>query len=142
MQTENLTKARDILIKNGHTLALFDGSEIITSDKRGVAPLLELLCEGKELASFSAADRVVGKGAAFLYVLLGIKELYTLVISEGAVRVLSRYKIPVTYEKSVPYIINRKGDGMCPIENAVTDIESPLDALPVIKAKVAELRAK
>ena len=142
MLTENLTKAREILTENRYTLALFDGNELITSEKRGVAPLLSLQeCRGK-LRGFSAADRVVGKGAALLYALLEIKELYTPVISLSARDVLSENGISVIYDKCVPYIINRKGDGMCPIERAVQNTSNPYIALSVIRSALENLGAK
>ena len=49
---------------------------VITSDKRGVAPMLDFLREGKRFVGYSAADRVVGKSAAMLFIKAGIKEIY------------------------------------------------------------------
>ena len=53
---------------SGHTLCLVRGEEILMRDERGIAPMMALLAEGKDLTGFSAADRVVGKAAAMLFV--------------------------------------------------------------------------
>ena len=47
-----------------HTLALAKDGEVITSDKRGVAPMVDFLREGKSFSGFFAADKVIGKAAA------------------------------------------------------------------------------
>ena len=44
---------------------------------------------------FAAADRVVGRAAAFLYVLLGAGEIYAGVMSDTAADVLERFGVAV-----------------------------------------------
>lgn len=39
-----------------------------------------------------------------------------------------------------PRIINRKGDGLCPMEKAVLDIDDPLQAKEAILARLAEMK--
>ena len=80
----DLEKAKRILDSSAYTCVLIKGNEILTSSKRGVSPLLEWLDSGNSFDGFSAADKVVGKAAAYLYIFLGIKNLYTKVISNGA----------------------------------------------------------
>jgi len=142
MQKRSIDHAIELLNCEGVTLALYDGKREIISKKRGVSPLLEFLDNGESLSTFSCADRVVGKGAAFLYVLLKAKELYTHVISEEALKTLKKFGIPVTFHKWVPCIINRKGDGICPVESAVLNIEDPERALIAIRNRIAELSGK
>ena len=45
---------------NGHTLSLCKGENRITSDKRGISPMVNLLCGNVSLSGWSAADLVVG----------------------------------------------------------------------------------
>lgn len=135
---EDLLKAITEL-NNGYTCALCRDGDIITTTQRGVKPLLDWIKLKTDLRGFAAADKVVGKAAAFLYVLLGISEIYALVISDAACAVFERFNIPARYEKRVEYIINRDGSGKCPMEQAVWDINSPEEALEVIKKKSAEL---
>ena len=64
---KNLSKARRLLLDGGYTCVLCHGDTIITDTRRGIRPLLELCRSGRNLQEFSAADKVVGKAAAFLY---------------------------------------------------------------------------
>ena len=63
----NLQKARNILESGNFTCVVCKGDAVCTTTQRGVAPLLNWLDAGTDLTGFSAADRVVGRGAAFLY---------------------------------------------------------------------------
>lgn len=134
-----LNKAIEVLAGSDYTCVLCKNNEILTSKQRGIAPLLAWHDSDATFAGFSAADKVIGKGAAFLYVLLGVQEVYAPVISEVAVATLEKHEIIVRYETLVPYIVNRTGDGGCPIEQAVMTTEEPEEALIAIKQRLAEL---
>lgn len=136
----NLEKARLILESGNYTCVLCRGCEVYTAEKRGVAPLIEFLESGMDFSGFSAADRVVGNGAAFLYALLGIKELYAGVLSRTAKLTLENGGISVAYRTLTDYIVNRNKTGPCPIEQSVSGIAEPYEALCAIKAKLSELK--
>lgn len=136
---EKTKKASDELTLGNYTLILYNGNEFISSKKRGIAPLLELYESGRDFSSFSAADKVVGRAAALMYVLLGIESVFALCISELALDVLNNAGISVEYGAKVNSISNRDGTGPCPMENATRNITSPHDAYEVIKKKLAEL---
>lgn len=142
MQRKNIDRAKDLLKTEGVTLALFNGETEILSQKRGVAPLVELLQNRQNLHGFSAADKVVGKGAAFLYILLGVSEIYASVISRPALDVLSAHGIKTEYGTLADNIINRKGDGICPIEATVLTIDDPQEAFAAIVKKLQEISGK
>ena len=112
----DLTEAINILNGDKYTCVLCKGSAIYISTERGVKPLIDWIDDGTDLQGFSAADKVVGKAAAFLYVLLGVKEVYARIMSEGAIAVLKNNGIFVKYDLSVKNIINRAGTGNCPME--------------------------
>ena len=76
----NLERAENLLKSSDFTCVCCNDTEMLTSRKRGVAPLLEWLDSGISLKEFSTADKVIGKGAASLYVLLDAKEIYTSII--------------------------------------------------------------
>lgn len=135
----NLQKAKEILVKTDATCVLCYEEQVLICHERGVKPLLQWLESGEDFHLFSAADKVVGNGAAFLYVLLGIKELHAGVISQSACRTLEQYAIPFTYDTLVPVIHNRTHTGTCPMEEAVTGITDPQKALLAIKEKVRAL---
>lgn len=110
--------------------------------KRGVQPLVEWLSAGTDLHGFSAADKVVGKATAFLYVLAGVKEVYAPVMSEKARDVFMEYGIGFECKEVVDAIINRTGTGICPMEHAVTEIETPEEAYLAVRRTLAFLAAK
>lgn len=139
--SSNLAQAKRLLEEEGYTCAACDGEACRVSRLRGVRPLLEWLDAGETLEGFSAADKVVGNGAAFLYVLLQVKEVYAPVMSRSAADTLEREGIPFFAEKIVPGIQNRKGTGSCPMESAVSGTEDPQEALEAIRRTLQKLAA-
>ncbi len=135
----NIQKARQIMLDGNYTCVLFDGTNEHHSDQRGVRPLIDFLNSKIDFSGYCAADKVVGAGAAHLYVLLRIKSVWANVISASAKKVLERNNIPLFFEKEVPHIINRTGNGMCPIEACVDGITDSNAALEAIKKRLKEL---
>ena len=72
----DLKRACQTLAASDCTCVLCAGTRCHTSTQRGVAPLLQWLDGGTDLKGFSAADKVVGKAAAFLYCLLGVAAVH------------------------------------------------------------------
>ena len=134
-------RALALLRGRGLTCAVCCGERMLESTARGVKPLLEWLDGQVDLRGASAADKVVGAGAAYLYALLGVGEVYAEIVSEAAQKVLERYEISLVFGTLVPRIRNRAGDGSCPIEQAVADAADPTDALSRIRARLRELQA-
>ena len=132
-------EAKEILTSGGYTCVLTDGHVIYTSTDRGVKPLVRFLESGQIPAGLSAADKVVGRATAYLYVLLRVREVYAQIISRSAAEVLRKYGIGVACEKTVPNIINRRGDGICPFEAAVMEIDDPDRAYDAIREKMREI---
>ena len=94
-----------------------------------VADLFQLLTsEPAFLQGATMADRVVGRGAALLMVKGGVKEVFTFVLSQPALDVLSQAGITVTYDTLQPNIINRTGTDICPVEKLTADTADPDEA--------------
>lgn len=121
------------------TCIIFKNDIIYRSRERGVKPLLYYLDNGINLEGYSSVDKVIGKAAAFLYIMLGISRIHALIISKAAYNLFLKYKIDITYDILVDYIENRKKDGKCPLESTVLSIEDPKEALLKIRNKVKEL---
>ena len=136
----DLKRARALLIEGGYTCVLCRGSEVHTATARGVKPLVDWLDSGIDLNGFSAADKVVGRATAFLYVLLGVKAVHALVMSTPAKDALESNGITALCDREVGGIINRRGDGPCPFEEAVLGINSPAEALSAIRRKQFVMR--
>ena len=137
--TPDLINAHNLLDTGNYTCVLCRDDTTYTATDRGVAPLLNWVNAELDLHGFSAADRVVGRGAAFQYRLLGVKAVYARVMSEPAVRVLEEGGIAALPDRVVPGIVNRTGDGPCPFEAAVLHITDPGEALAAIREKMAAL---
>ncbi len=122
-----------LLCEQAYTCVATNGERVLTDRRRGVMPLLDWLDNEKTLKGYVAADKVVGKGAAFLYIALHIRSLYARVISEPALRLLEEHGVAVIYDTLVPVIRNRAGDGYCPIETAVMTVSSVEEAIMTIR---------
>ena len=162
MMTETMDIAKQILERDGYTCVACkrgvccvnaggqenvadcgktaDENTIYSSVRRGVAPLLGWLDEGISFQDYFVADKVIGKGAAFLYILLNAENVFGQVVSEHAYKVLKEHGINITYGELVPAIQNRDRTGFCPIESAVLQIEEPGKALSVIRDTLEQLR--
>lgn len=136
----DLKNARILLDTQDVTCAVCRGDRSYTATERGVKPLLNWVDAGFELAGFSAADRVVGRATAFLYVLLRVREVYARVMSRPAVEVLQSHGIAASTDCLVDGIINRKGTGPCPFEAAVMDIADASGALAAIRKKMEQMQ--
>ena len=137
----NIEDLKDILLKENHTIVIYKSdASVVVSDDRGVAPLMQLLNEdASQLRDAIVADKVIGKAAALLMVYAGVKEVYTPTISVPAVTVFDNHNITHTYDKVVDRIVNRKGDGLCPMETLCLNIDTPEEAFDVIRLRVADV---
>ncbi len=109
---------------------------------KGIIDLYTLVTERPTfLRNGLLADEVIGRGAALLLVKAGAKEVWADMISEQALDVLKAAGIPTSYEKKVPYIINRTHTGMCPVEQLTQHITDPDEAYRQIGKFLAEINA-
>lgn len=136
---KDLIKAKEILRSEGCTCAMCREDDVYTTTGRGVKPLVAWLESEESFKDFCAADKVVGKATAFLYVLLGVKAVYACVISKSALQVLTEHHVAAEYDELVENIINRQGDGICPFEAAVLDVTQPSAAYETIRRKMSEM---
>ena len=135
----DVARLKSLLSDGGYTCIVSNGDDIYPSVERGIRPLVELIRSGINSKGFFAADKVVGKAAALLYAYMGVSVLYACVASADALKVCERYGISLCYDTLTENIINRKGDGLCPMELAVADIDDPETAYAAVAAKSAEL---
>ena len=123
----------DLLHRSECSLVLRNGN-VHTYEQHGVADLYGLLLAHPQLLrGAEVADKVVGKGAAALMVLGGVKEVYADVMSEPAHEMFRAAGIPVAYGVLVPAIRNRAGDGWCPVETLCRDVATAEECLPLIR---------
>ena len=120
-----LERALALLTEGTHTCVLCKNGQLMTSDRRGIAPLLSWLEQGDCLQNASVADKIIGKAAAMLLILGGAKAVYGQVMTHTARDLLEKAGMETAYGDLVQTIINRKGDGPCPMELAVRDLTEP-----------------
>lgn len=134
---EILSNLKETLSSGNFTIVIRKDDKVFSSYERGVKPLMQLINNDLSfLENASVADKVIGKAAALLMVLGKIKEVHTIVISEPAIEVFERFGIDFHFDKKVKNIINRKGDGLCPMEQLCLDIEDPKEAYNIISKKI------
>ena len=139
---KDLEQAKLLLQEEGYTCVLVQGETVLTARHRGVKPLMQWLDAGQDTRGFSAADKVVGKAAAFLYLLMGVSRVYAGVISQTALEVLRQGNVEVTCGQCVEAIRNRTNTGFCPMEQAVMDCLSPEQAREKIRQTMQKLAAQ
>ncbi|MBO4907284.1 MAG: DUF1893 domain-containing protein [Bacteroidaceae bacterium] len=109
---------------------------------KGIIDLYTLITEQPSfLIGGMLADEVIGRGAALLLVKAQAKEVWADMISEPALEVLTAAGIPVSFDKAVPYIINRTQTGMCPVEKITQHVTDPDEAYRLIGQFLAEVNA-
>ena len=135
----DLEKAKTYLKEETCTCVLCRDDQLFSSKHRGVRPLLDFWDSGKDFSGFSAADKVVGKATAFLYCLLGVREIYAGVLSDAAAEVLTRANISFSCDSRVAAIRNRDNTGPCPMEQATKDISDPNLALIAVRKTLESL---
>lgn len=134
--SNNLNKAKEILHAENLSCVLLKGEEIYRSELAGIKPLIIHLDSGKSFNGFSAADKIVGRAAAFLYINLGVCEVYADVMSKAAKELLEKNSISAEAECFTEKIINRKGDDICPMDKAIADIYNADEAYQILKGKI------
>lgn len=133
-------QAKKCFEEGTYTCVLYRGDSVYTSRERGVKPLLDWLDQKVPLDGYSGADKVIGQATAYLYVQLGIAEVYTPVASESAYQVLKQNGVSIIADRVVPEIRNRMNTGGCPMEAAVRDCRTSEEAVSAIRNKLRELK--
>lgn len=141
--TPQIELAKQLLTTEKHALVLVKEEQSRVFDESGIRPLLRLIQQGDTILHGAyAADKVVGKAAAMLFVLGGICEIYANVISETALQFLNDAGVPCTYDQKVPYIINRDQTGMCPMERCCLPLTQPQQAYLQLSQALERLSSK
>lgn len=115
----------DILHEGGYSCVIRNKGVTRTFHQRGVADLWALCHDNEEfLKNSQLADKVIGKGAAALMIHGGVSEVYADIISCPALELLRTNGISVSYAQQTNRIMNRRGDGLCPVESLCLNKET------------------
>ena len=125
-QTLSRQKAAFVVVKQGVVLTVENG--------QGVEPLYTFLKAQPEAVQGAVlADRIVGRAVAFLAVYFGLDGVFGEILSEGACQILESRAVRCEAQNRVPVILNRSGDGPCPIERGLRSISDPERALTFLR---------
>ena len=125
-------KAECIIIRDNRIAAVERG--------RGVSPLLKLHDADKKLMENAViVDKVIGRAAAFIAISGKVSYVYGKIMSEDAKELLSEHNIKSSCDLLVPRILNRKRNGLCPLEASVVGTKDVDTALKQIRNRIAEL---
>ena len=104
-------------LKSGDTIRIISpGGTVFRSQKRGISPLLGYIEQSSLMDKVVVLDKVTGNAAALLMKKACCREVLSPLGSELAAETLKRFGIVRHFMKTVPHIINREGNGMCPFE--------------------------
>lgn len=123
-------------------LILRDDEAIFSSREEGMRPLVRAI-EGlglERLRGCVVMDRVVGKAAALSICLFGASEVHCGVISERAIQVFEKRRVPYYAERTIPEVMDRSGRNVCPFERSVLDVDEPEAGFERLCAKLREMR--
>jgi hypothetical protein len=139
----DLLQARQVLDADQLAFVLVrEGKVIATGEDYGVRELLAAVDRlGSIARGASLADKIVGQAVALIVVHAGISAVHTRVASESAVKLLQRHDVPLSAASIVPRILNRRGDGPCPMEKATLPFEDVGPGLAALRAFIAARRA-
>lgn len=124
----------------GHSLCLCRNGITLTDDGRGISPMMQHIAAGDDLRGYAAADVIVGKAAAMLFVKAGIVRVYGKTMSEGGKQYLEAHGIPCEYSTLTDRIINRDGTDICPMERTVLDIDDCEAGYLALRARLDSMR--
>jgi len=133
----------DILRKRGLNLRVLDGDvPLFESSGSGMKPLLETirLLGRTRLRGTTVVDKIVGKAAALLIAYFRPKGVHCGTMSRRAEGILARYGIPYHAEQVVPEIRRPGSDDLCPFEEAVLDVETPLQGYRRLVLRLLSLK--
>lgn len=127
--------------QGNYSCVILNGDKPRAFNQRGVADLYDLLQkEPNLLKGATMVDKVVGKGAASLMIVGGIKRLHTTIICTTALEMLNNAGIEVTFDKEVDFIYNISKTDWCPLEKLCKDIKTANECIPIIDNFVKTMR--
>jgi hypothetical protein len=131
MAMPDRTLARESLRRAEAAFVLVKDGRILATEKgQGVQPLWDFLSNNSEkVQGATLADKIVGRAVAFLAVTFGLVCVFGTILSEGARDILVQRGLCWDAQNIVPVILNRTGDGPCPVEKGLRTILEPEKAI-------------
>jgi Domain of unknown function (DUF1893) len=105
-------------LNSGDTLWVYHGGKLVfNSNKEQLSPLLDYIHSFRpKVRGVTVFDVVVGNAAALLLKKASCLEVYSPLGSEFAAQTLRHQGIKFHFSKTVPHILNERGNDICPME--------------------------
>ena len=134
----DMNRARKILSSEDYSIVVIRKEKILSHKKGdGIKPILEVIKElGYEMNGTIVGDRILGKASAFLCRYSKVKGVFSPQATKTAIAILIVGGIPCQVGEIIPFIKNRSGDGLCPFEKMLQNVESPEEAYKILKENV------
>lgn len=133
----DLEKAKEIFEKENCTLVIVKDESIIKSKEKGLSKLIELINNDEDLTDYTVCDNICGRAASFLYVLLGVKEVYAKTMAKLSIQILDRAEIKYSAESFVENLLDSENQ-TDKMELAVLRSGTPLKAFEDIKKELSK----
>ena len=69
-----------------------------------------------------------------------IRQVYGALMSSAALEYLTEHGCKADFGKKIDVVANRSGDGICPLESSVMDIEDPQIGYHRLKETISQLK--
>ena len=138
---EVFKKAKDLIASGDYSFIIIKDDKIAYKDSgRGVKPIMKVIDNDRELLKDAViVDKIIGKAAALLLDLGGVNSVYGELMSRPAQEYLKSRGIMTDCGRCIHVISNRTGDGICPLERSVSEVNDPEAAYGILKETIAEL---
>ncbi len=116
-----------VLHESGLTLYVEnDDTRLFESRDPMLFPLYQCLTGHRnEMAGAIVVDKIVGGAAAYLCALGKVSQVITPTVSETAIHILRAHNIRLYANRIIPFVINRQGTGLCPMEKLSRQFHDP-----------------
>ncbi len=144
MDLSDLRYAKRELSQNNLNLVIVKkGTIVFKTRSPGIGGfLLAIENVGTKLVDASAADRIVGRAAAFLCTYVKIASVFAVTMSAEGLEVLRKNEIHYEYKQLVPHILNSAQTTSCPFEELTSGLTDPEEAYLKLKSEVGYLKSK
>ena len=134
-----LASAKTILREGRATCVVIQARKIVKTEcGSGIKPVMALY-ESGSLQGALVADKIIGKAAAMLLVLGGVKRCYGEVMSRAGYEFLKEHGVEAEYGQMIEHIQNRTKDGVCPMEQTVETLTDPAEGYKALQQTLARL---
>lgn len=134
----DLKLAREVLSTSDSSIVVICYGKIWKQKKGdGIKPILEVIEEmGEDIHGSVIGDRILGRASALLCRYAKAQGVYSPQGTKTGIALLIMGGVPCQVDELIPQIMNRDGDGLCPFEKILKDVDSPEEAYKILKEKV------